>query len=101
MFGAMNMSTPNNLQQLIRQRLAESAGDGSFKQIVQLDSGKQVIHRFSLATGMASLHWRGQYQIHFGRPVPNWVNNEHPSHQRGLCKLAIQMKTKLPEDKPV
>ncbi len=94
------MSHSEELDKKILKRLAEPPGGGSFREVIKLDSGEKITHQCSMATGWASVHWRHQYEAHFLQPMPEWVSYEHPYHRRGLCELAVESKTKLPDAKP-
>lgn len=78
--------------------LMEPTGCGSFSQEVSLGHGRLAHHRFSLATGLGSLHDRYRYRTFFGTRVPSWLDGLHPHHVRRLCSDAIKRGSALPGD---
>jgi hypothetical protein len=85
----------------ILEELNISAGGGSFSREVTLSSGEKIVQRLSQATGYASMAAAGKYRLHFRRPLPSWIQLEHPYHLSVLCRLAIERNEFLPDDRPV
>jgi hypothetical protein len=86
----------------ILEALNISAGGWHFlSREMTLSSGEKIVHRFSVATGDLWKSSVGQYRHHFQRPLPSWVELEHPRHIAVLCRLAIERNEVLPDDKPV
>ena len=84
----------------IAEILSEATGSGSFSQVVTRADGRVVTHRFTLATGMGSLHYAAQYEKHFQEELPDWVSLEHPYHQILLCQAAVKADLGLPNRCP-
>ena len=81
--------------------LRQSVNSGDFTHTTTTTCGEKKVTHFPWSSGMASMHWRGQYKSKFNEPVPLWINDENPVHINGLCRLAIEGNTKLPSKKPL
>lgn len=83
----------------IRNILTESPGSGSFSEHQVAPDGSEIIHRLSMATGMAASSWLAQYRNRYGDP-PDWSLTCHPVHRRRMYELALDRGSRLPSQHP-
>jgi len=86
--------------QRIRDILGRDPGGGVFRDVVTRQDGSTVTYTCCWATGIHCSLAEQSYRKRFG-DLPEWVRISATSHRGSLCRLAVELGRRLPDELPL